>query len=313
MSYDPTKPYKHQLLQFIQSTWDSPLLKIRPGLYPVFERTTAGLEIDHTDGIGTKGDYHWRQRTFSAAVQDALAMNLNDLAMARSKAYKLQNHLTLPIDDHAAILEIVGVLATECKQRQIVMTGGETSIHAGGTGMDLSLTVSGTLVDDKPNQLEAGDVLIGLPSSGLHSNGFSKVREILGEVDRPEFTVPTTLYDQTVLELIQKFPIHGMMHITGGAYTKLLDISEGVDVHIGRVNFPAENPIWLELYGHGLNDEEMYRTFNCGVGFIIAAPPGAAEAVLDRCDGHELGRVVSGSGKIIIESIFSERAIEFTR
>ncbi len=313
MTYDPTKPYKRQLLQLIQSTWDSPHLKVRPGLYPVFERTTTGLEIDHTDGIGTKGEYHWRQRTFGAAVQDALAMNLNDLAMARAKAYKLQNHLTLPADDHAAILEIIGALANECKQRQIVMTGGETSIHDGATGMDISLTVSGIVIDDQPNQMKAGDVLIGLLSSGLHSNGFSKVREVLGDVDRPEFTIPTVLYDQTILSLIREFPVHGMMHITGGAFTKLLDIAQGVDVTIKRKNFPTSNPIWPELVSHGLSDEEMYRTFNCGIGFAVSVSPSVALEVQKKCGGVEIGNIVPGVGRITIESVFSKQTVTFNR
>lgn len=313
MTYDPTKPYKHQLLQLIQSTWKSPHVNVRPGLYPVFERTTSGLEIDHTDGIGTKGDYHWHQKTFRSAVLDALAMNLNDLAMARAKAYKLQNHLTLPIDDHPAILEIIGALADECKKRGIVMTGGETSIHAGGTGMDLSLTVSGLVIDDQPNQLQDGDVLIGLSSSGLHSNGFSKVREVLGDANRPEFTVPTVLYDQIILSLTPEFPVHGMMHITGGAYTKLLDIAQGTDVTIERKNFPTNNPIWQELYSHGLSDEDMYRTFNCGIGFIISVPAAAASAVIKESGGVEVGSVTTGIGRVVVESVLSDRIVEFSR
>jgi hypothetical protein len=79
--YNPTKPYKYKILSLIESTWSSPYVKVKKGLYPVFERKILVPEVQHTDGIGTKGFYHWRKKNFRSAVLDALAMNLNDLAM----------------------------------------------------------------------------------------------------------------------------------------------------------------------------------------------------------------------------------------
>src|SRR3989344_7000443 len=127
--YDATKPYKRQLRQLIQSTWLTPYIEVKDGLYATFQKKFSYPEVDHTDGLGTKGYYHWQRRTWAAAVQDALAMNLNDLLLVGAVPYKLQNHLTLPDDDHKTILEIIGCLAQECGQRQIAMTGGGTSIH----------------------------------------------------------------------------------------------------------------------------------------------------------------------------------------
>jgi len=112
--YNPTKPYKDDLLQIIKSTWQSPYLEIEEGTYSIFRKKFDFFEVDHTDGIGSKGFYHWQQRTFKEVVLDALAMNLNDLALVRAIPYKLQNHLTLPTDDHSAIKEIITALAAEC-------------------------------------------------------------------------------------------------------------------------------------------------------------------------------------------------------
>ena len=113
--YDPSKPYKRKILELIKSTWKTPYVKVFSGIYPVLHKKFSAYEIQHTDGLGTKGRFHWKKRSFRNAVLDALAMNLNDLAMAGAMPYALQNHLTLPKDDHKAILEIVKELSKECE------------------------------------------------------------------------------------------------------------------------------------------------------------------------------------------------------
>ncbi len=309
MAYDPTKPYKHQILELIQSTWTTPWLTVRPGMYPIFERTFQGLEVDHTDGIGTKGELHWRHRTFPAAVQDALAMNLNDLVMARAQAYKLQNHLVLPSDDHRAILEIIQALVVECRKRQIVITGGETSIHRDGT-LDVSLTVAGRVLNTEPNQIQPGDVVLGLPSSGIHANGLTKFREIVKD-EVVELTTPTPIYADVLLPFMQSFPIHGMMHITGGAMTKLKDIAQGVDVVIERNHGLRPQKIFQRAYEHGVSDEELYRTWNCGIGFIVTIEPGLAEKVEQRISATRIGRAQKGPGIITVQSQFSSAVVSY--
>jgi len=197
--YNPTKPYKYRILQLIESTWNSPYVEVKRGLYPIIRKKFSFPEIQHTDGIGTKGFYHWRKRTFKNAVLDALAMNLNDLAMVGATPYALQNHIVLPKDDHTAILEIVRELAKECRKRKIAMTGGETSIHSDMPGMDISITVSGLIKSIRKNQCEVGDTLIGIKSNGLHSNGITKVREVFGKEYKKEFTHPTIIYLDEIL------------------------------------------------------------------------------------------------------------------
>src|SRR3989344_1530658 len=189
--YDPTKPSKNLVLNLIKKTWNSPYLTLTPATYAIFKRKFNYLEVDHTDGIGTKGYYHWKKKTFKNAVFDAFAMNLNDLAIVGATPYKLQNHIVLPKDDNMAVLEIVRALSRECIKRKIVMTGGETSIQDTSLGLDISITVSGFIKKKKPNRFKAGDILIGLASSGLHSNGLTKVRKLFKEEIRREFIRPT--------------------------------------------------------------------------------------------------------------------------
>lgn len=160
-------------------------------------------EFAHSDGIGTKGIYHWWKRTFKNAVLDALAMNLNDMLMMNARPYAILNHLFLPRDDKEAILEIISHLSKECKKRKIALLGGETVIHNDMRGMELSITMFGFVKKPIENRFQVGDVLIGIASNGLHSNGFTKIREIFDKEIKPEFITPTFIYFDEIFPLIE--------------------------------------------------------------------------------------------------------------
>lgn len=314
--YNPSKPYKNKILAEIAKTWKTPYLSVIKDIYPVFFRKISYPEVDHTDGIGTKGVFHWEKRSFKAAVLDALAMNLNDLALVRATPYKLQNHIILPQDDQSAILAIIKALGQECKKRKIAITGGETSIHNNIAGLDIGMTVSGFIKKQKPNRLQIGDVLIGLGSSGIHSNGLTKARLVLGESFRPDFVKPTHIYSDSILKLNGMVDIHGMMHITGGAFTKLKDIlPSGADIVIHKNHKLKPQKIFQGLSRLGVPDQEMYQTFNCGIGFILSiGKKDVAETLKFLSKYHKadiIGEVVRGGRYIKIESMFSERLLEY--
>ncbi|MFH1073114.1 MAG: AIR synthase-related protein [Nanoarchaeota archaeon] len=312
--YDPAKPYKKQILEIIQRTWDTPYVSVSAGTYPLIRHKLSRdeFDIDHTDGIGTKGFYHWQQRSFSNAAIDALAMNLNDLAIMRATPYKLSNHIMIPQDDREAIIRIVETLADECVKRKIAMTGGETSMHDNIRGMDISITLSGFIQKPIGNLFKAGDALIGMASNGLHSNGFTKVREKFGDEFRPEFIEPTRIYLEEILELNKEYDIHGMMHITGGAYTKLKDLLPGLDAAITRHHSLEPQEVFDEIFSRGVSDEDMYRTFNCGIGFILGMDKSDANKLISENPGYEaIGEVVEGTGRVRITSMFSGKQIEY--
>ena len=309
--YNPTKPYKYQILKLIGSTWDTPYVKVQKGLYPIIKKKFSALEIQHTDGIGTKGLYHWKKRTFKNATLDALAMNLNDMAMVGAIPYTIQNHIVLPKDDHKAILDIVNALAVECRKRKIAMTGGETSIHSGIKGMDISITVSGFLNKKLKNECKAGDVLVGLASSGLHSNGITKVREIFGKEYRKEFIESTRIYLDEILSVLAKCKINGMMHITGGAFTKLKDILGKNDAMISQPKILHPQKIFWDIYAKGLSNKIMYTTFNCGIGFILSVPKQEVNKILSYlCNSAIIGEIVNGKGEVHIKSAFNEEIVK---
>ncbi len=301
MVYDTTKPYTQELLRLVKRTWETPFVSVRGGLV---RRKFSLPEYHHSDGIGTKGVFHWKMRSFRAAVVDALAMNLNDLAMMGARPYALVDHLLLPSDDGRAIVELVRALSDECVKRGIAITGGETAIHNNLEGLEISMTVMGFVERWLPNRFHPGDVLVGLPSSGLHSNGFTLVREKFSEL-REEFVVPTRIY-----ELREAFflPLSGRMHITGGAFTKLKGLLRGADAHLTGLFPPQE--IFHELHARGIPDEEMYRTFNCGTGFVLGIERGREGELLELLgEGRVVGEVRKGSGRVFIESAFSGKQI----
>ncbi|MBU2109599.1 hypothetical protein KKB71_01400 [Patescibacteria group bacterium] len=310
--YDPTKPYKKQVLDLIKQTWNTKYVSVKEGIYPVFERKFSYSEVDHTDGIGTKGIYHWQQKTFRNAVLDALAMNLNDLILVGAHPYKLQNHIIIPEDNQEIILEIIENLKEECQKRNIAITGGETSVQDNIKGLDISLTVSGFIKKPQINSPQIEDVIIGVKSSGLHSNGFTKIREVFGDEYRAEFVKPTHIYSDTIPPLLEKYEIHGMMHITGGAFTKLKDNLFNANIRITRNSILKPQEIFYEIYKKGVSDEEMYKIFNCGIGFILSVSPKDKDNILMKIDDAAvIGKVEQGSGQIIIESAFSDRIIKF--
>lgn len=310
--YNPAKPYKDDLLKLIVATWRTPYVSVRSGVYPVITKKFKGFEIQHADGIGTKGVYHWRKKTFKEAVIDAFAMNANDLAMAGATPYALVDHIVTPDMGHASVMAIIRALAKLCKEHDVALVGGETSHQDTLDGLDIGIVMTGFVEKPRENRFRVGDALVGLKSSGLHSNGFTKVREMYGKGEwRPDFTRPTVIYLPTILALLKKYEVHGMMHITGGAFTKLHDLLPGADAIIAAPRKLAPQPIFHELYRRGVSDEVIHATFNCGIGFILSTPQEHAVRIAARVPGAAvIGRVEKGSGRVRVASAFSGNDIE---
>lgn len=324
--YNPTKPYKKPILDLIKQTWNTPHVVVENG---IVKKKFNYLEYYHVDGVGTKGIYHWEKRTFKNAVLDALAMNLNDLAVVGAVPYALTNHLMLPKNDQTATVQIIKELVGECKKRKIAITGGETAIHNNMEGLEISITMLGFI---KPSALQAslikktrvnkftpGDVIIGIASGGLHSNGFTKVREVFSKTYKPAFIKPTLIYLDCFLRLglYEMQEIHGMHHITGWSLAKLKDNLQNTDLFIHRNHKLKPQKIFKEIYQKGTPDKEMYSTanLNCGIGFILSVAPEFATKLLTQLNtefkADIIGKVRRGTGKVKIESMFSKKLVEF--
>ncbi len=288
--YNPEKPYKESVLEAIKKTWQSSHCQVIPSYpYPYIIKThNCKYEIDHTDGIGTKGLLHWRHRTFKNAVIDALAMNINDLLAARATPYKLQNHLIVPEDDEA-ITEIIGHLAEECCKYGLVITGGETSVQNNLRGMDLSITMTGFLRKPVKNRFSTGDILIGLPSTGIHSNGLTFAREVLG--DDPDLLEPTKIYWDIWPYLDD---VNGIVHIAGGGFKRIL---EAMEPNQGALLSWNKRPkVFDKLWERTEDSYAMYTRYNCGIGMVLSVPK---ENIAKKLKGVVLGEVTDKPGLTI--------------
>lgn len=296
--YDPTKPYKQQIKDIIKSTWDNSLYHyVYDGLYPTFTTNQKFYrEIQHTDGTGTKGLLHWENKNAKGIANDAFYMNFNDMLMAKATPTTLQNHIIVPEDDHDFILEVMTELANLCIKHEIIMTGGETSIQNNMQGMELSVTMTGHIppkFNIYKDNLKPGDTIYGLLSNGPHSNGFTLIRQLYS-------TVPNYLLEPTRNYGVYKSTLNdanGIMHITGGAYTKLHDImNENIDTTIELPEFPS---IFKEIQEKGnLNTETMLKTFNCGIGMVFSYPKG-----IKAPTGIPIGEVKEGTGKLTVNGV----------
>jgi len=319
--YDPAKPYKEKIIKKIKSTWSKNVIEVGP--YSMIKKNRKYYML-HTDGVGTKGTLHYQMGTFGAAAIDACAMNINDVLLTGAKPLFLEDHIMIEREDNDAIEEIIESLVKVCNDYKISLVGGETAIMDTVKGLEIGATVVAYASKKRvlTPHIEKGDVIIGLASSGIHSNGFSFVRKILSKdngvslEDRfgedtlgEELTKPTMIYEKPVRKLLKHNfkSIHGMVHVTGGAYTKIKDfIGKNVDVIIDKPMEPQ--PIFYLLYKKGeLSSREMYKTFNCGMGFLLFVEKNKAEKILrnlknDTPSCSIVGKVTKGSGRIRIKS-----------
>ena len=204
----------------------------------------------------------------------------------------------------------------------MAIISGETSYHEHSQELEISVSLIGDkYLDRKPNRFEIGDYLIGVESSGLMSNSFTEIRKIYGDEFRKEFVEPTFIYYDAIINLLKRPDvfINGMAHITGGAFSKLAKlVGKNTDVLMEKNSYLKPHDVFYEIKERGkLTDEEMYKIFNCGVGFVISAPRRSkgdieeiiAEFISDGFRAASIGKVVQGNGNVRIQSSFSEREI----
>jgi phosphoribosylformylglycinamidine cyclo-ligase len=351
MGYDSTKPENIKTLELIQTTHpkEGPItlervgrrfsIKKDPKYWKDYEEFTA------TDSIGTKAYVHWIMGTFPYAVQDAVAMPWNDLMEVGAPPYAIQDQILIQEEDQETIYSIMKGLRDICFKYQwkvdeqrsnpVIISSGDTSINNLIKGFDIGVNATGKVkIGEKviPN-LKEGDLVIGIKSSGLHSNGFTDVRETLfdklklkldyklgdGTTLGNEITKPTIIYLPDMADLLENSReyVDGLVNMTGGAYTKLKELTNNkFDIVIEREHELSPQPIFNFIYEKGKwSDEKMYRLLNNGIGYIaFIDKDGAQSAFTTLCKHHEtdiIGYVKEGTGKIEIESQFSNRKIVF--
>ena len=284
------------------------------GFGGLFSLNVANMEepvlVSATDGVGTKLKIAFMMDRHDTVGIDLVAMSVNDIAVQGAKPLFFLDYLSTGKLDGDRAVEIVKGIGEGCRQARCALIGGETAEMPGMyqpgeydlAGFAVGLVDNRKIVDG--SEIRVGHRIIGIPSSGLHSNGFSLVRKICFErlglkIDAqiPELSTllgeellkPTRIYADLIQGMLKSLPIHGLAHITGGGIAenvvRILPQACSVKLHRNSWSVP---PIFSFLQAAGnVAQDEMLRTFNNGIGLVAVVPEEAAQEALERLGAME--------------------------
>ena len=294
----------------------------------MFAPDVAGMKkpvlVSGTDGVGTKLRLAQLMDKHDTIGIDCVAMCVNDIICGGAAPLFFLDYIACGKNDPARIAEIVTGITEGCRQSECALVGGETAEHPGlmpdddydVAGFSVGIVDEEKIIDGK--RLAQGDVLIGLASTGVHSNGFSLVRKVL-DVEHADLTspveqlggkslgetllTPTRIYVKAIKALLKAgVDIHAVSHITGGGFYENVPrmMTDGLTARIRLDSFP-KLPIFQLIQDKGnIPQRDMYNTFNMGIGMILALPAGQAQQALSVLadageSAYAIGEVVAGA------------------
>lgn len=297
-----------------------------------FMPNLSGMEepvlVSGTDGVGTKLKLAFLLDKHDTIGIDCVAMCVNDVVCGGAKPLFFLDYMALGKNVPEKVAEIVSGVAEGCVQAGCALVGGETAEMPGFypvdeydlAGFSVGIVDKKKIIDGEG--LEAGDVLIGLPSSGVHSNGFSLVRKVFNineetvkktypELDKPlgeTLLTPTKIYVKPLLALIEKCSVKAVSHITGGGFYENIPrmLKDGMSAKINKSAVPVL-PIFNVIQKEGnISEHDMFNTFNMGVGMVIAIDKNQVDTALSVLaqageKAFVLGEVVEGDKEVIFD------------
>ncbi|WP_303972462.1 phosphoribosylformylglycinamidine cyclo-ligase [Streptococcus merionis] len=279
--------------------------------------------VSGTDGVGTKLMLAIQYDKHDTIGQDCVAMCVNDIIAAGAEPLYFLDYIATGKNVPEKLEQVVAGVAEGCVQAGAGLIGGETAEMPGMYGEDdydlagfaVGIAEKSQLIDG--SKVKAGDVLLGLASSGIHSNGYSLVRKIFADVDGdallPELNgralkdvllEPTRIYVKQVLSLIKAGLVNGIAHITGGGFIENIPrmFANNLAAEIDESKIPVL-PIFeaLEKYGQ-IKHEEMFEIFNMGIGLVLAISPDKVDEVKDLVDEevYEIGRIIEKTDASVV-------------
>ena len=271
-------------------------------LVEVSKKYKNPVMVSGTDGVGTKLKLCFRMKKHDTVGIDLVAMSVNDILVSGAEPIFFLDYFACGKLDVGVAADVVKGIAAGCEQAGAALIGGETAEMPGMyqpneydlAGFAVGLVEKSKIIDGAT--IAPGDAVIGLASSGPHSNGYSLVRKVVavsGEDLYESFDSkrtlgeallePTRIYVKPVLATLAKIPVKGLAHITGGGLTENIPrvLPESTCARIEKSRWPAPAIFhWLQKHGH-IADDEMHRTFNCGIGMVMVV---AREQVADTID-----------------------------
>ena len=330
---DVTAGYEsvERIKPMVESTYIPGVMGTLGGFGGLFAPDMAGMKkpvlVSGTDGVGTKLRLAQLMNKHDTIGIDCVAMCVNDIICGGASPLFFLDYIACGKNDPARIADIVAGITEGCRQAGCALIGGETAEHPGlmaeddydVAGFSVGIVDEEKIIDGKA--LAAGDTLIGLASTGVHSNGFSLVRKVL-DVEHADLTspmeelggkslgetllTPTRIYVKAILALLKGgIDVHAISHITGGGFYENVPrmMTEGLTARIDLSTFPRL-PIFdlIEKKG-GIPTRDMYNTFNMGIGMILALPAAQAEQAMELLaqageQAYVIGSVVDGDAGV---------------
>ena len=327
---DVTAGYEsvERIKPMVESTYIPGVMGTLGGFGGMFAPDVAGMKkpvlVSGTDGVGTKLRLAQLLNKHDTIGIDCVAMCVNDIICGGAAPLFFLDYIACGKNDPARIAEIVTGITEGCRQSECALVGGETAEHPGlmpdddydVAGFSVGIVDEEKIIDGK--RLAQGDALIGLASTGVHSNGFSLVRKVL-DVEHADLTspveqlggkslgetllTPTRIYVKAIKALLKAgVDIHAVSHITGGGFYENVPrmMTDGLTARIQLSSFP-KLPIFQLIQDKGnIPERDMYNTFNMGIGMILALPADQAQQALSvLADAGEhayaIGEVVAGA------------------
>jgi phosphoribosylformylglycinamidine cyclo-ligase len=257
--------------------------------------------VSGTDGVGTKLKLAFEWNKHDTIGIDLVAMSVNDILVQGAEPLFFLDYFACGKLDVPTATEVIKGIAAGCEQAGCALIGGETAEMPGMypvgeydlAGFAVGVVEKENIIDGK--SIAPGDVVLGLASSGAHSNGYSLIRKIIerakpnphaafqGKTFREAILAPTRIYVKPMLELMKQVNVKGIAHITGGGLTENIPriLQEGLTAVIQKNTWPRP-PLfsWLQEQGH-VAESEMHRVFNCGVGIVVVVAQSHADAAMD--------------------------------
>ena len=278
--------------------------------------------VSGTDGVGTKLDIACKKRKFDTVGIDCVAICVNDILCHGAKPLFFLDYIACGNLEAEVSSDLVKGVAEGCIKSQCSLIGGETAEMPGmykEGDYDIAGFAVGIVDKDKiinGKDIKSGDKLIGIASSGVHSNGYSLIRKVFKNLDEDfngkaiweELLTPTKIYVKPVLSLLEKFNIKGMAHVTGGGFYENLPrmlSKEGLSIVINKNSYEIPE-IFKKLMELGVQEEEMYNTFNMGIGFVLCVEEDEVEEVLKELSkqgekAFEIGYINAGGEGVCIK------------
>ncbi len=289
------------------------------GLFALGGRYRDPVLVSGTDGVGTKLLVAQRLGRHTTIGVDLVAMCVNDVVTLGAEPLFFLDYFATGKLQPAVAVEVVEGIAAGCREAGCALIGGETAEmpgmygpgHYDLAGFCVGAVERGAVVDGA--QIQAGDALVGLPSSGLHSNGYSLVRALVDPLDWSQphgldeplaeaLLRPTRIYVRDALRAVAEHGARGLVHITGGGLPGNVPrvLPPGLGARLIRGSWPVP-PIFPLLQRLGdVPEADMLRTFNCGLGMVLVLPPERAEACARALGGHLVGEVVPDPDQAVV-------------